>query len=78
MCDCYFELVILLIILFETQQVVSRLRFKWKQWSEKKARLQELRSLMKQTLNIGGCNIYGKKLHLPFLGKKPENTKDED
>ena len=32
---------------------------------------------MKQTSDIGECNIHGKKLHLPLLGKKPENMKDE-
>ena len=29
-CDCYFELLILLIILFGTQQIVSELRLVWK------------------------------------------------
>ena len=29
-CDCYFELIIFLIILFGTQQVVSELRLEWK------------------------------------------------
>ena len=39
-CDCYFGLLILLIILFGTQQVVSKLRLEWKRWSEKKARFR--------------------------------------
>ena len=52
-CDCYFGLLILLIILFGTQQVVSKLRLEWKRWSEKKARVQELRNLMEQTSRIG-------------------------
>ena len=38
-CDCYFELLIFMIILFGTQQVVSKLRLEWKQWQEKKARV---------------------------------------
>ena len=56
-CDCYFRLLILLIILFGTQQVVSELRLKWKQWPKKKARLQELKILMEQTLGIRGCRL---------------------
>ena len=38
-----------------SQQVVSECRFDWEQWSEKKERRQELRSLTAQTLAIGRC-----------------------
>ena len=51
-CDCYFGLLILLIILVGTQQVVSKLKLEWKWWPKKKAMLCELRSLIEQTLGI--------------------------
>jgi len=37
--DCYVGLLILLIVLFGTQQMVSKLRFEYKQWPKEKARL---------------------------------------
>ena len=44
--------------------MVSELRLEWKQWPEKKARVQELRNLMEQTLCIGGC-----RLKIIFMGR---------
>ena len=62
--------------------MVSELRLEWKRWLEKKVRVQELRNFDGTDFTYWRMQIedylYGKKLHLPILGTKPETMKDED
>ena len=63
-----------------SQQVVSEYRFDWEQWLKKKERRQE---------KFDGTDfgywkmqiedyLYGKKLHLPLLGSKPDSMEEEE
>ena len=62
--------------------MVSKRRFDWEQWLEKKERHQELRRLTLQTLAIGKCRskiiCMGKNYIFLFLGKKPNSMEEEE
>ena len=71
MCDCYFGLLILLIILFRVEVIVEE--------EGKDSRIEKFdgTDFGYQMMQIEDY-LYRKKLHLPLLGKKPNTMKDEE
>ena len=71
MCDYYFGLLILLMILFRVEVMVKE--------EGKDSRIKKFdgTDFGYQRMQIEDY-LYEKKLHLPLLGKKPDSMKDEE
>ena len=81
-CDCYFGLLLLLIILFGAQQIVSELRFSVEAMAREEGKASGIEKFDGTDFGYWRMQIedylYGKKLHLPLLRTKPEIMKDEN